>query len=387
MAHRQRQIGLRLAGAGLLLMLATAAGVGTFAQHASHTARDVTAAAPSTPAVPATAMIVTRRNVPIYTTGLGTVEAYNNVLIRSRVDGTLMRVPVHEGQEVKQGDLIAVIDPRPYQAALDQAMAKQQQDQAQLANARLNLGRYQSLAREDYASRQQLDTQQALVAQLIAAIAGDRAAIEAAQLNLSYCFITAPVPGRVGLRLVDPGNLVHATDTTGIITLTQIHPIAATFTLPQEELPRVTAAMAKGPVPVLAYASDNQSRIDTGRLLTPNNQIDQSTGTITLKAEFANPHETLWPGQFIDAHLQLGIEPDVVAVPPAAIEHGPDGLYVYLVKQGDIAAVQPITVSYQTAQLAVVASGLKGGEEVVVGGQSRLDPGTRVAISRLPATS
>jgi membrane fusion protein, multidrug efflux system len=365
-----------------VLAIAAVAADRGFAQHAS-------APAPSSPepSVPVLTTTAARGSVPIYLEGIGTVQADNAVLVRSRVDGTLMQVPVREGQDVKQGDVIAVIDPRPYQAALDQAMAKKQEDQAQLANARLDLVRYQSLARQSFATQQQLDTQQALVAQLIATIAGDQAAIEAAQLNLAYCYITSPIPGRVGLRLVDPGNLVHATDTTGIITITQIHPITATFTLPQEQLPRVTAAMAKGAVPVLAYSSDDSTELDAGSLLTPNNSIDQTTGTIELKAEFPNPNDTLWPGQFINAHLQVGTDLNAVTVPPAAIQHGPDGLYVFVVKPDRTAAVQPITVGYQTASLAVVAKGLSGGEQVVVQGQSRLDNGTRVSIDNKTAMS
>ena len=365
-----------------MLAIAAVAADRGFAQHAS-------APAPSSPepAVPVLTTTAARGSVPIYLEGIGTVQADNAVLVRSRVDGTLMQVPVREGQDVKQGDVIAVIDPRPYQAALDQAMAKKQEDKAQLANARLDLVRYQSLARQSFATQHQLDTPQALVAQLIATIAGDQAAIEAAQLNLAYCYITSPIPGRVGLRLVDPGNLVHATDTTGIITITQIHPITATFTLPQEQLPRVTAAMAKGAVPVLAYSSDDSTELDAGSLLTPNNSIDQTTGTIELKAEFPNPNDTLWPGQFINAHLQVGTDLNAVTVPPAAIQHGPDGLYVFVVKPDRTAAVQPITVGYQTASLAVVAKGLSGGEQVVVQGQSRLDNGTRVSIDNKTAMS
>lgn len=365
-----------------MFAIAAVAAARGFPQHAS-------APAPSSPepAVPVLTMTTARGNVPVYLEGIGTVQADNAVLVRARVDGTLMQVPVREGQEVKQGDVIAVIDPRPYQAVLDQAMAKKQEDQAQLANARLDLARYQSLARQDFATEQQLDTQRALVAQLVATIAADQAAIEAAQLNVVYCYITSPIPGRVGLRLVDPGNLVHATDTTGIISITQLHPITATFTLPQEQLPRVTAAMTKGKVPVLAYSSDDHSELDAGTLLTPNNQIDQTTGTIELKAEFANPHDALWPGQFINAHLQVATDRDVVTVPPATIQHGPEGLYVYVVGPDRTVAVQPIVVAYQTASLAVVTKGLNGGEQVVVQGQSRLDNGTRVSIGNVTATS
>ncbi len=338
-------------------------------------------------AIPVIAAVVKRQDVKVFTEGVGTVVVYNSVLIRSRVDGTLMQMPVKEGQEVKQGDLIAVIDPRPYQAALSQAMAKKQQDEAQLANAKLDLARYQSLAKQDFASRQQLDTQQATVAQDTAAIAGDQAAVQAAQLNLTYCYITSPISGKLGLRLVDPGNLVHATDTTGIITVAQIHPIAATFTLPQEELPAVTAAIARGTAPVLAFSSNDTTQLDTGTLLTPNNQIDTATGTVTLKAAFPNPKNTLWPGQFINAHLQLDTERNVVTLPQAAVQHGPDGLFVYVVKPDSTVAIQPISVGYQAADLVVVTKGLDGGELIVVNGASRLEAGTRVAARTAPPAS
>lgn len=330
--------------------------------------------------VPAVVAKATRQDVPIYVDGVGTVQAYQSVLIRARVDGTLMRVPVTEGQEVKQGDLIAVIDSRPYQAALDQADAKKAQDQAQLANARRDLARYQSLSTQDFASRQQVDTQQALVNQYTAIVAGDAAAIEAAQLNLAYCFITSPVDGRVGLRLVDPGNLIHATDATGIITITQIHPISATFTLPEDELPRVEM-MRHGSLAVLAYASDDSTEIDQGTLLTPDNVIDTTTGTIRLKATFPNTQNRLWPGQFINAHLQIGTAHDAVTVAPSAIQHGPDGLYVYVVGPDSTAKREPVTVGYQTAQRVIVTKGLSGDEYVVVNGQSRLQSGARIAAN------
>jgi multidrug efflux system membrane fusion protein len=337
-------------------------------------------------AVPVVTASATRQDVPEFVDGVGTVQAFNAVLIRSRVDGTLMEVPVKEGQEVKKGDLIAVIDPRPYQAALDAAMAKKAQDEATLANARRDLARYSSLAKQNFASQQQVDTQQSLVAQQTAALAGDQAAIESAQLNLSYCYIMSPIPGRVGLRQIDPGNLVHASDTTGIISIAQDHPITAVFTLPQGDLPQIAEALAQGSPRVLAFSSDGKHQLDAGALLAPNNQVDTSTGTIQLKAEFPNAKNTLWPGQFIDAHLQVGVARNAVTVPPPAIQHGPDGLYVYVVKQGNVAALQPVTVGYQTSDLAVVTSGLNGGETVVTEGALRLQPGTHVAASNRAAS-
>src|ERR1700722_10713679 len=369
---------LRLGAVGLgVVAIAIVAVEASHAQRSPASQGEAAADAP----VPVVTAKAARQDVPIYATGIGSVEAYQSVLVRARVDGTLTQFPVREGQEVKQGDLIAVIDPRPYQAALDQATAKKAQDEAQLANARLNLTRFQSLATQDFASRQQVDTQQALVNQLVGAVAGDSAAIEAAQLNVGYCFIMSPVDGRVGLRQVDPGNLIHATDTTGIVTITQIHPISATFTLPQQELPRVQAEMASGAAPVLAYDSDDRTELGEGTLLTPDNMIDPNTGTIRLKATFPNKDGKLWPGQFINAHLQIGMARNAVTIPPAAIEHGPDGLYVYVVKPDTTIALAPVAIGYQTDRLAVVTSGLAGNETVVIGGQSRLESGTKVAVA------
>ena len=366
------RFGVLALGAGI------AAAVAVQTSSAQHPPVQQTDPPPS--AVPATVAKATRQDVPIYATGVGNVEAYASVLIRARVDGNLMSVPVTEGQDVKQGDLIAVIDPRPYQAILDQAKAKKAQDEAQLANARLDLVRFQTLGQQDFASRQQIDTQQALVNQDVASIAGDVAAIEAAQLNVDYCFIKSPVDGRVGIRLVDPGNLVQAASATTIISIMQIHPISATFTLPQDELVRVQADMRSGKLPVLAYADDDHTELDQGTLLTPDNTIDTTTGTIKLKATFPNPQDKLWPGLFINAHLQVGTAHDAVTVPPDAIQHGPDGLYVYVVGPNSTVSREPITAGYQTAQLAIVTKGLNGGEQVVVGGQSRLQVGTRIAV-------
>jgi multidrug efflux system membrane fusion protein len=332
------------------------------------------------PAVPVTVTSAERRDVPMWLSGLGTVQANYATQLRPRVDGTLTQVPVKEGQDVKQGDLLAVIDPRPYQAALDAATAKKQQDQAQLSNAQADLARYASLVRQDFASRQQLDTQQAMVKQFSATILGDDAQIETAQLNLSFCYITSPFAGRIGLRNVDPGNVVHAAEATAIMSVVQIQPITVTFTLPQDNLPMIMAAMEKHPLDVVVYAGDNKSELDHGVLLTPDNTIDSTTGTIKLKAKFANANRTLWPGQFVNARLLVGTEANVIAVAAAAVQHGPDGLFVYLVGQNDTVTVQPIQVERQEGDVYVVSSGLAGGTVVVATGQSRLQAGAHVTV-------
>jgi len=340
----------------------------------------VLASAQSAPAVPVTVTNAVRRDVPIWLRGLGTVQANYAVQLRPRVDGTLTQVPVKEGQDVKQGSLLAIIDPRPYQAALDSATAKKQQDQAQLSNAQADLARYASLVRQDFASRQQLDTQQATVKQFSAAILGDDAQVEAAQLNLSFCYITSPFDGRIGLRNVDPGNIVHSAEATPIISVTQIQPIAVTFTLPQDNLPAIMRAMEKHTLDVVVYAGDNTTELDRGVLLTPDNTIDTTTGTIKLKATFANAHRTLWPGQFVNARLMLGTDTDVIAVAAPTVQHGPNGLFVYLVGQNDTVSLQPIQVTRQEDGVYVVSSGLTEGAVVVATGQSRLQAGAHVTV-------
>ncbi len=333
-------------------------------------------------AVPVTTATAKRQDFEVYLRGLGQVQALNSVLIRARVDGTLQQVPVKEGQMVKANDLIAVIDPRPYQAALDQANAKLAQDQADLENANIDLRRYASLAKSDYASRQQVDTQQAMVNHDTAAILGDQAAIGAAKLNVSYAYILSPIDGRVGLRQVDPGNMIHSSEATGILTITQVQPIAATFTLPQDQLPQVVKAMAAGPVKALAFASDDKTVLDTGMLLTPDNSIDTGTGTIKLKATFPNAGNTLWPGQFINVRLLVGTQKDVLTVPTVAVQHGPSGLYAYVVKPDATVARQPLVVGLDNGATTVVTDGLAAGDTVVVAGQSRLQVGTKVATAQ-----
>jgi multidrug efflux system membrane fusion protein len=340
---------------------------------------------PSGPTVPVSTIVAGRQDVPVWLRGLGTVQGLNTVTVRARVDGTLTRFPVTEGQLVRQGTLLAVIDPRPYQAALDQANAKKAQDEAQLANAQLDLRRYASLAKQDFASHQQVDTQNALVNQVTAALKGDDAAIETAQLNLSYCYIQAPFDGRVGLRLVDPGNLVHANDPGGIVTVTQVRPISVVFTLPQADLPAIVRQMGHATLPVTAISSDDKAPLADGTLLTPDNAIDTSTGMIRMKANFANTDDRLWPGQFVEARLLLRTEQQVVTVPTQAVQHGPAGLYVYLVKPDSTVQRQAIEAE-DRGGLMVVSKGLAGGETVVLEGQSRLENGTHVAASN-PATA
>jgi multidrug efflux system membrane fusion protein len=340
---------------------------------------DAQAQSNSNAAVPVTVVKVQQQDLPEFAQGIGTVQAYRSVLVRARVDGTLDSIAFREGQEVKPGDLIAKIDPRPYAATLDQARAKLAGDQAQLANAKRDLARYSALARTNFASRQQVDTQLALVDTDSANIQADDANIAAAALNLSFCRITSPIDGVVGLRLVDIGNLIHATDTTGIVSITQIHPIALVFTLPQDQLPAVHDAMTQGvKLPVTALTSDGGRVLSRGVLLTPNNSIDTTTGTISLKAEFANADNRLWPGQFVAAKLQLAVVHNALTLPPSAVQHGPDGLYVYVVKADNTVEKQAVQVGYQDEQAVLITDGLADGQTVVLSGQLRLQPGAKV---------
>lgn len=331
--------------------------------------------------VPVQATAVRRQDVPVLLTNIGTVQAYAAVLVRARVDGTLDRVFFTEGQEVKAGAPLAQIDPRPFAALYQAAEAKRAANMAQLNNAKLDLQRFSNLARNDFASRQQVDTQQASVAQSTANIQGDEAAMATAKLNLDFASIVSPISGRTGLRLVDPGNLIHATDATGIVTVTQIHPIAVIFTLPQDALPQIQAAMAASQLPVLAYAQDGRTRLAQGALLTIDNQIDQATGTIKLKAVFGNLDDRLWPGQFVNVRLQVGTLAHAVTVPSVAVQRGPNGLYVYVVKPDSTVQMQPVDVQQDDGTVAVIAKGLEDGVSVVTVGQSRLQQGVKVSVA------
>jgi len=331
-------------------------------------------------AIPVTVVMPVREDVPVLARAIGTVQAFQSVVVRARVDGTLDKVLFTEGQQVKPGEVLARLDPRPYQAALDQAVAKRAADEAMLANARGDLVRYADLAQSQVASRQRLELQRANVAQAEANVHGGDASIAAAQLNLDFTRITAPIEGRVGLRQIDPGNYIRAADpaSTGIVTIAQIHPIALIYTLPQDALPEVQQAMRQGKLQVLAYGSDDRTKLSEGELLTIDSAIDASTGTIKLKAVFANTDDNLWPGQFVNVRTQLSIRHGALTVPSAAVQRGPNGLYVFLVKPDGTAALQPIDVDQDDGQTAVVAKGLSGGERVVLAGQSRLSIGARV---------
>jgi len=322
---------------------------------------------------------VKRQDFPILLEGLGQVQAYNTVTVKARVDGQIVRIGFQEGQTVKAGDLLAQIDPKPFQAALDQAKAKKAQDEANIANAKLDLQRYATLAKQSYATQQQLDTQNALVNQLIAQIAADAAAIDAAQVQLDYTTIRAPIAGRAGFRLVDEGNMVAAAQQTVIVSIAQLQPISVVFTAPEDEVGRINALLATQ-APQVGVMNTDGAKLATGKLSITDNQIDTTTGTIRLKAEFANQDNALWPGLAVTTSLSVGLDKDALVVPTAAVQHGQNGLYVYVVDDQNRAALRPITVSHQDVGTAVVSKGVKEGDRVVTVGQFLLQPGTPVAI-------
>ena len=332
------------------------------------------------PAVPVSAADARIGSFPQILTSLGTVQPYNTVLVRSRVDGQVMTINFNEGQIVHKGDLLVQIDPRPYQAALDQAKAKRQQDSANLENTKRDLARSQSLIGNNYVTRQTLDTQTASVAQLTAQVAADDAAIENASVQLGYATITAPITGRVGFRLVDQGNIVNASSATGIVSIAQIEPISVVFTEPENTLAEITEGRKAGPLDVTALASDGSKPLADGTLETFNNEIDTSSGTIRLKGTFANTDHKLWPGLSVSTRLKVKTLENVVLVPFSAVQHGPNGLYAFVIGADDRVEVRPIAVSLSDDSNAVVTKGIKGGERVVTAGQYRLQPKTLVRV-------
>jgi membrane fusion protein, multidrug efflux system len=348
----------------------------------------VRAARSSTPgAVPVTIATATKRDLPIYLTGLGAVQASFTVGIRSQVDGKIEEVLFTEGQQVKKGDLLVKIDPRLYQAALDQAKARKMQDQAQLDNARLDLDRMSRLVATNAASKQQADTARALVEQLNATVKADQAAIDTAQTQLDYTSITASSDGRMGVRIIDPGNVVRAADSSIIATLTLTKPAAVVFTLSARSLGDVRDAMARGPVEVIAYSQDNTGVLSKGTLLLIDNFVDQASATMRLKAMFANEDERLWPGDFVNARVLLEVRRDVVTIPAAAIQRGPDGIFTWVVTLADSAEVRAITSGPTTGDQTIVFKGLADGERVVVDGQYKLRPNSRVIVNAPTASA
>ena len=348
------------------------------------------APAPPAPPIPVVTAMTQTGDVPVYLTGLGTVKAYNTVTIHVRVNGTLDKVVFVEGQDVKAGDLLAQIDPRPYQAQLDQVVAAKAHDEALLANARLDLQRYQKLSAQDSIAAQQRDTQIALVAQDVATIANDQAQIDFAAVQLRYTTISSPISGRTGVRLIDAGNIVQTTDTTGLVVVTQIEPISVLFTLPEDDFGMVNRQMAAGTLTVAASSRADNKVVGRGTLLLINNQIDQTTGTIQLKATFPNQDHALWPGQFVDVQLLVETRHNAITVPSAAVQLGPQGVYAYVVKTGGKVQMVPIKVSTANGggPTAVIESGLSAGDQVVIDGQLKLRPGTIVkATAAAPATA
>jgi multidrug efflux system membrane fusion protein len=345
----------------------------------SGSSKPSTARAATQTVVPVAVATAEKRDVPVYLKGLGTVTASNTVSVKSRVDGQLAQVNFKEGQHVKKGELLAVIDPRPFQVALDQAQATLFRDQAQLKDAQLNYERFKSLLNESGAmSQQQVDTQKASADQLEGAVRGDQAQIDNAKLNLVYSHITAPIDGRIGLRLVDVGNMVHASDTNPLLVITQLQPIAVVFTLPEDNLVTVSQHMHGSTLPVEAYSRDDLTKLSTGKLLTIDNQIDQTTGTGRLKAMFDNPDDALWPNQFVNVRLLLEMHKDSIVIPSVAVQTGPQGSYVFTVKPDKTVAVNQVTVSFTQNNVASIASGVSPGDIVVVDGQDKLQAGSKV---------
>jgi multidrug efflux system membrane fusion protein len=334
----------------------------------------------ATPVVPVVAGSVSSQDVPIYLRGVGTVIAYNTVLVRSQIQGQITQIAFTEGQTVHDGDLLAQIDPRPYQAQLDQLTATRDRDQAQLTNAQANLSRYTQLGDKGWATPQLIDTQTAQVKQLQSAIKADEALIEAANVQLGYTRLTSPIDGVTGVRQVDIGNIIHPTDPNGLVVVTQIEPISVIFTLPETDLPEIQQQMAKGALTVLAYSQDDTIKLDEGKLTLVDNEILQTTGTVRLKAAFPNTAHRLWPGELIDVWLLLDTRHNGLTVPASAVQQGQQGAFTYVINSDNTVQVRPIKVSQIMSGQALIDSGLAANEQVVVDGQYKLQAGSHVRI-------
>ncbi len=364
-----------LAAAGVVIVVIF---IWSRSHHGAQAADDATSSAP---AVGVDAATVVRGDVPGYLEGLGTVQAFYTVKVTARVDGQLDKVAFTEGETLRKGQLLAQIDPRPFQAALDQALAQRAKDAAMLTNTQRDMDRYLQLAPQDLASKQTVDTQHAAVAQAEAQLKGDDATIENARTQLSYTTITAPISGRTGIRNVDPGNIVHAADTQGIVVMTQIQPISVVFTLPEDAVPQMTEGLDNRVLTVVALARDNGTVLDTGTVTLLDNQIDQTTGTIRVKATFPNSHQRLWPGGFVTARVLVKVHQQALTIPPAALQRGPDGMFAYVLQPDSTVAVRALKVTLLDENTVIVDSGLAAGERVVTSNLYRLQPGTRVQIN------
>jgi membrane fusion protein, multidrug efflux system len=371
-----------------LIGLATLAAVGVAAWYVANNNRLANPQANAPPrTIPVTDGKSELKDVPVYVSGIGAIQAYNTVSVRSRVDGQITKVLFKEGQEVKAGDPLFQIDPRPFQAALDQAVATKQKDEAQLKGAELDLERYRQLVGQGFQSRQSFEDQQATVGQLHGMIKADQAQIESAQLNLDYALVRAPIDGRTGQRLVDIGNFIQANQNTNLVTVTQLKPIFVSFTLPQDGLDEIRQNQMKSPLAVDAVASDDKSVLATGTLTLIDNQVDVATGTIHLKATFANADERLWPGEFVTARLTLSVYKNAITVPAQTVMRSENGTYVYVINADNTVTHRAVKVGLTQDNVAIIDSGLKADEHLVVEGQYRLSDGAKVSYSTRTAVN
>lgn len=365
------------------VFITAAVSAGIWAYHAHETKLEKTADKHQDEKIPASAATAKREDFPVYLESLGDVQAWNTVTVRSRVDGEILKIAFDEGQDVKQGDLLVQIDPRPFQAALDQATAKKTQDEANLANMRRDLQRFEK-AGTLATTQQQIDTQRSLVTQQEALVKADVGVIDNARVQLGYTTIRAPISGRVGFRLVDQGNIIHAGDTGGVATIAEIQPIAVIFTEPEEELPRILEELKNGSLPVTASTSDGKRVLGKGELSLVNNQVDMTTGSIKLKAKFANEQKLLWPGLSVSTRLLITTRKNVVVIPDAAVQRGPDKLFAYVVGAGDKIEQRDLKVAEIQDGQAVIEQGINPGDRVITSGYYRLEPGSIVDLPSAP---